>query len=266
MTAGASLLDNPERQGHLVQLYGKDDRLLSRNLARYLAEGLRRGDGLLVIATPEHSGSVARLLREDRAYSKAVLEGRLVFLDAQATLDRFMVDELPDRDLFESVIGEALQGVRQRAGHTGVRAYGEMVGLLWKAGRFSAAVQLEEYWNDLLESSDTSLFCAYPIDVFGEEFRVETVDSVLCAHTHLLPVDDALESALNRAMEEVLGARMARLRGLIKANYRPSWGVVPKSEAIILWLRNNLPGSAGEILELAQRYYRPVPADRAPLA
>src|SRR5688572_20349453 len=109
MTAGASLLDNPE--AHIVQLYGKDDRLLARNLARYLAEGLRRGDGLLVIATPEHSGSVARLLREDRAYPKAVLEGRLVFLDAQGTLDRLMVDELPDRDLFESVIGEALQGV-----------------------------------------------------------------------------------------------------------------------------------------------------------
>jgi hypothetical protein len=263
MTASANLLDNPEPEGHIVQLYGQDDRLLIRNLARYLAEGLRRGDGLLVIATPEHSGSVARLLREDRAYSKAVLEGRLVFLDAQATLDRLLVDDRPDRDLFENLIGEAVRGVQERAGHPGVRAYGEMVGLLWKTGRFSAAVQLEEFWNGMLESSDISLFCAYPIDVFGEEFRVETVDSVLCAHTHMLPVDEALESALNRAMDEVLGPRMASLRGLIKANYRPSWGVVPRSEAIILWLRNNLPGTAGEILELAKRYYQPLAAARA---
>ncbi len=263
MTASANLLDNPGPEGHIVQLYGKDDRLLIRNLARYLAEGLRRGEGLLVIATPEHSGSVARLLREDAAYSKAVLEGRLVFLDAQATLDRLLVDDRPDRDLFESLIGEAVRGVRERAGHLGARAYGEIVGLLWKTGRFSAAVQLEEFWNGLLESSDISLFCAYPIDVFGEEFRVETVDSVLCAHTHMLPVDEALESALNRAMDEVLGPRMASLRGLIKANYRPSWGVVPRSEAIILWLRNNLPGSAGEILDLAKTYYQPRAAARA---
>jgi hypothetical protein len=55
---------------------------------------------------------------------------------------------------------------------------------------------------------------------------------------------------------------MASLRGLIKANYRPSWGVVPRSEAIILWLRNNLPGSAGEILDLAKSYYQPLAAAR----
>ncbi|HEU4682821.1 MAG TPA: MEDS domain-containing protein [Gemmatimonadales bacterium] len=249
------LLDNPKAEAHIVQLYGKDDRLLARNVARYLSEGLRRGDGLLVIATPEHSGSFARLLREDPAYSKAVLEGRLVFLDAQATLNRFMVNGQPDRERFQTVIGEAVRDVQHRAGHTGVRAYGEMVGVLWKAGQYAAAVRLEEFWNDLLKSNNASLFCAYPIDVFGEEFQVDTVDQVLCAHKHMLPVEDALESALNQAMNEVLGDRMIGLRGLIKANYRPSWGAVPKSEAIILWLRNNLPGSAGEILELARQYY-----------
>jgi hypothetical protein len=255
MTLCAQLLDNPKAEGHVVQLYGKDDGLLTRNVGRYLSEGLRRGDGLLVIATPEHSGSFARQLREDPAYSKAVLEGRLVFLDAQATLNRFMVNDQPDHERFDTVIGEALRGVQDRAVHTGVRAYGEMVGVLWKAGQYGAAVRLEEFWNGLLESSNISLFCAYPIDVFGEEFQVDTVDQLLCAHTHMLPVDEALETALNRAMNDVLGARMFRLRGLIKANYRPSWGAVPKSEAIILWLRNNLPGSSGEILELASQYY-----------
>jgi hypothetical protein len=255
MISSAHLLDNPKAEGHIVQLYGKDDQLLTRNVARYLGEGLRRGDGLLIIASPEHSGSFARQLRDDAAYSKAVLEGRLVFLDAQATLNRFMVNDRPDRERFETVIGEALRGVQDRAGHKGVRAYGEMVGVLWKAGLYAAAVRLEEFWNGLLEDSNVSLFCAYPIDVFGEEFQVDTVDPLLCAHKHMLPVDDALERALDRAMNEVLGARMMGLRGLIKANYRPSWGAVPKSEAIILWLRSNLPGSAGEILKLAKRYY-----------
>jgi hypothetical protein len=257
MPSSAELLDNPQPEGHIVQLYGKDDRLLTRNVARYLTEGLRRGDGLLVIGTPEHSGSIVRQLREDSAYSKAVLEGRLVFLDAQATLNRFMVNDQPDRELFESVVGEAVKGVQERAGHTGVRAYGEMVGLLWKAGQQSAAARLEELWNALLCSSAVSLFCAYPIDVFGEEFQVETVDPVLCTHRHMLPLDDELEGALNRAMEEVLGARMIGLRALIRANHRPSWGTVPKSESIILWLRNNLPGSAREIIERAKQYYQP---------
>lgn len=255
MTPRTHVLDNPAPKAHFVQLYGKDDRLLVANVTRYLSEGLRRGDGLLVISTSEHRGSFVRHLRTEAAYPKAVLEGRLVFHDAQATLNRFMVDGQPDQERFEQVIGEAIQGVQDRAGHTGVRAYGEMVGILWSAGQRSAAVRLEELWNGVLESSNVSLFCAYPIDVFGNEFRVDTMDPLLCTHKHMLPVDDALEGALDRAMEEVLGPRMSGLRGLIKANYRPSWASVPKSEAVILWLRNNLPGSAGEILELARRYY-----------
>jgi hypothetical protein len=135
-----------------------------------------------------------------------------------------------------------------------------MVGILWKAGEYAAAARLEELWNELLKSSHIRLFCGYPIDVFAEEFQVEKVDSVLCSHTHMLPVDEALEGALNRAMEEVLGTRVEGLRTLIKANHRPSWGEVPRTEAVILWLRSNLPGSAGEIINLARRYYQSRPS------
>jgi hypothetical protein len=256
MTQCAELLDQPEPEEHFVQLYGKNDRLLTRNVARYLGEGLKRGDGLLVIATADHRGSVVRRLTEERTYTRAVLEGRLVFLDAEATLNRFMVDGEPDQARFERVIGEALGGVRARAVHSGIRAYGEMVGVLWKTGQFSAAVRLEELWNQLLRSSDVSLFCAYPIDVFSPEFQAASVDALLCAHTHLVPTDSALEGALNRAMDEVLGARVDGLRRLIQANHRPAWGMVPKPEAIILWLRNNLPGSADRILNRAREYYQ----------
>ena len=258
MTSCAELLDNVHPEGHLVQLYGKDDRLLTRNIGRFLTQGMRRGDGLLMIASPEHSGSVARALRQEPAYSKAVLEGSLVFLDAQATLDRLLLDGQPDRELFNAVVGEALRGVQARAGHTGIRAYGEMVGLLWIAGQREAAVRLEALWNGLLRSSDISLFCAYPIDVFAEEFRSENVDAVLCAHTHMIPIDEQLEGALNRAMDEVLGERVTSLRALIKTNHRPSWGEVPRAESIILWLRSNLPGSASQIMNLARQYYQPL--------
>jgi hypothetical protein len=262
MTSCAELLDQIEPEGHLVQLYGNDDRLLISNVTRFLGQGLSRGDGVLVVATPDHSGSIARQLRTESVYSKAVLEGRLVFLDAQATLDRLSVDGLPDLALFHNVIGEALKGVQSRAGHTGVRAYGEMVGLLWKAGQRAAAVLLEEYWNRLLQSSNISLFCAYPLDIFAEDFQVDTVDALLCSHTHLVPVDAALEGALERALNEVLGSRAQGLRALMKANHRPSWGEVPRPEAMILWLRNNLPGSAREIIRRAHQYYQPLPAGR----
>jgi DcmR-like sensory protein len=256
LTQHPQLLNQPAAEEHFVQLYGNDDRHLTRNISRYLAEGLRRGDGLLVIATPEHRGSVVRQMSEERAYARAVLEGRLVFLDAETTLSRFLVKGEPDRARFESVIGEALHGIRHRGAHTGIRAYGEMVGVLWQAGQQAAAVRLEELWNELLHASDVSLFCAYPIDVFGPEFQAASLDAVLCAHTHVLPTDAALEGALNRAMDEVLGDRVQDLRTLIQANHRPAWALVPPPEALILWLRNNLPGSADRILNRAREYYQ----------
>ncbi len=256
MTSCAHLLDHADAEAHLVQLYGSDDHLLTRNVSRFLGEGLRRGDGLVTIATPEHTEFFVRQLRDEWGYSKAVLEGRLVFLEAAATLEDLLVDGLPDANRFESVVGGTLKQVQDRTGHTGIRAYGEMVGILWQRGQHAAAARLEELWNRLLKSSHIRLFCGYPIDVFGEEFQVEKVDLLLCAHTHMLPVDEVLESALDRAMNEVLGARVDGLRTLMKANYRPSWGEVPRAESIILWLRNNLPGSAGEILSLARRYYQ----------
>jgi DcmR-like sensory protein len=256
MTHRPELLDQPLPEEHFVQLYGQDDRLLTRNVARYLSVGLQRGDGLLVIATAEHRGTLVRRLTEERAYSRAVLEGRLVFLDAEATLNRFMVDGEPDQARFESIIGDALRGVRARAVQSGIRAYGEMVGVLWTAGQYAAAVRLEELWNGLLQASDVSLFCSYPIDVLSPDFQHASVDALLCAHTHLVPTDSALEGALNRAMDDVLGARAHGLRGLMRANHRPAWATMPKPETIILWLRNNLPGSADQILNRAREYCR----------
>jgi hypothetical protein len=256
MTSCTELLTHTQAEAHFVQLYGKDDRLLTANVSRYLSEGLRRGEGLIVIATAEHRSSIARELRQEIGYSQAVLEGRLVFLDARETLNRLLLNGLPDKDLFLSAVGAAVSGVRERAGHAVVRAYGEMVGLLWVQRQFSAAAQLESYWNSLLNAGEISLFCAYPIDVFGEEFQIDAVDAVLCSHTHLLPIDDALDSALARAMNEVLGEKVEDIRRLMQANHRPSWGVIPRAESIILWLRNNLPGRAEEILNLARQYHR----------
>ncbi len=263
MSSCAELLDRLQPPEHVVQLYGNDDRLLAQNVGRFLSEGLKRGDGLLIIATPEHRTSLTYHLRGEGGYSRAVLEGRLVFLDARMTLDRFMIDGAPDPELFRAVLGESLRGVRMRAGHSGARAYGEMVGLLWKAGELEAAARLERLWNDLLAGGDISLFCAYPIDVLSPEFESRKMDSLLCAHTHLLPVDQALADALDRAMQEVLGDRLKSVRPLFQSNHRPSRGALPRAEALVLWVRNNLPGSADQILARTREYHHPVVAARS---
>jgi hypothetical protein len=48
-----------------------------------------------------------------------------------------------------------------RGRETTIRAYGEMVDLLWKDGRSAASIKLEMLWNRLAGTHDFSLLCGY---------------------------------------------------------------------------------------------------------
>jgi hypothetical protein len=244
---------------HVVQFYQGDEQALARNVARFFHDGMIRGQGVVAIAT---AGRRAAIVRELAVLSvdvdAAVRSGSVLLLDAEETLGRLTLDDRPDPQRFGRVIGSVLRDLRSATGSPDVRAYGEMAGILWEAGRPAEALRLEELWNGLIEREELELFCGYPIDVFGAGFVVKAMDAVLCAHTHLVPADGerTLETSVERAMDDVLGARSDLLRPLMKPNYRPSWAVLPRGEAIVLWLRNNLPGTADEILRRAQSYYR----------
>lgn len=258
MASWEGVLENPEPHGHFVQLYDADTKMLTRNVGRYLAEGLKSGESLLVIATKEHERAFTEEIRDSGGDpDAAVRSSRLLFMDAGTTLAEFMVDGEPNWERFQTTVGNAMHKL-QTQDHSRLRAYGEMVGVLWQEGRYSAAIQLEEFWNKLLQAGGFTLFCSYPIDVFAKEFQISGVDALLCDHTHLIPTgtEERLENAVYRALEERLGPRASGLRLLIEAKYRPSWAVLPKAEGMILWLRNNLGDEAEEILALARRYYR----------
>ena len=186
MSSWSELLDRAEPEGHVVQLYGADDQLLTRNVSRYFLEGLRRGDGLVMIATEDHAEAVLRQMRAETSdVTQALRDGRMVVLDARTTLDSFLVDGQPDHARFRGEVDGILQGVLARAATGKVRAFGEMVGLLWAEGDRPAALRLEQYWNELLAGSACSLFCAYPIDIFDGGSQTGGLAGVVCAHTHM---------------------------------------------------------------------------------
>lgn len=65
------------------------------------------------------------------------------------------------------MIGNVIASVTD--GRSRVRAFGEMVALLWAEGNHGGAIRLEELWNDLQNSHSFALFCAYPMNGFGGE-------------------------------------------------------------------------------------------------
>ncbi|HWT05752.1 MAG TPA: MEDS domain-containing protein [Xanthomonadales bacterium] len=246
-------MDDPHA-GHLVQMYGKDPAPLVRSVGRYLADGLVAGEGAVVIATVPHRDAFLDELNALGADpAAAVAAGRLAVLDAHETMARFIVDGQPDRELFEATVRPVLSALRARC-PAGVRAYGEMVGVLWEAARFAAAIRLEEFWNAVLADGGLRLFCAYPIDVCGDGFTPADVDAVMSSHSHVVPTGSELLPALERAMYDVLGTSAAAVRPLMDADRRPAWAALPRAEATILWLRDNVPSLTGAILTRTREY------------
>lgn len=145
---------------HVVLFHESDDELLA-SVGGHLAEGLRAGDAVVIVASSSHRAGFAEAMAANGVdVARARGAGQLVELDSEGTLAKFMVDTVPDSAAFAAVIGDVLR----RAGGSGrqVRVYGEMVAHLWDRGQVAAALELEQAWNELGKVMPFSLVCAYP--------------------------------------------------------------------------------------------------------
>lgn len=160
------VLDEIEQGSHIVHFYA-DDFELAASIARYAADGLDAGEALVVIAKPAHIASVRDALVAIDVDPDA---SNVHMFDAAATLRQFMEDGLADRDRFAEVVGGTLRAAGE--GRTGVRAYGEMVEILWERGDVTGALALEGLWNDLAREVSFSLYCAYQENVVARGVEV----------------------------------------------------------------------------------------------
>jgi hypothetical protein len=251
---------------HLVQFYGHRE-ILAENVVQYLMAGAARGETLIVIATEEHSALFSeRLGREGVDVRELERRERLVFRDARKTLSEFLVGDEPDWPRFDRAVGGLVRRMRERAGPAGLRAYGEMVDLLWKEGRLDAATKLEGFWNRLLQSGRFGLFCAYTVDLLSPDASAAAIREMISTHSLFLPArnGDDLQNAVARAMDDVFGARSVEaLRPLIRANIL-SRVSVPEAERTILWLRNNLSPYVDQVLARARAYCEDVVQEEIP--
>lgn len=252
-------------QTHLAQFFGLDRESLVVNVGRYLGEGLQRGDALILITTPEHREAFARQLAKGGADGPlAVPEDRVVFLDSASTKAKILANGELDLDSAWTVVDQAVAVARAHASSDGVRVYGDLVGSLWQNGEYAAAISLEEFWNDVIASTGLEAFCGYPIDVCSADFQT-AAEVLLCSHTQLAGAErsEHLEHAIVRAMDEMLGPRANALQRMMDSHYRLWWAAaLSKGEASALWVRNELPDSADEILGRARRYYEAATSDQ----
>ena len=145
----------PHQPGHFVQFYQSENSLLTQ-LATFIEEGVESGETCIVVATDAHLKRLETMLPNQADLSP----GQYIALDAVTILEEFMVGDMPDCAKFLATIGTLVKQLARQG--KPLRIYGEMVAMLWKNGNKDAVLQLENLWNELINTYSCTLFCAYP--------------------------------------------------------------------------------------------------------
>ena len=179
-----------ERPFHAVRFYDSKASLC-RIVAEFLCEGLAAGQPALVIATAPHRQTLIAELRAGAVDVDALQQGGdLLLLDARQVLASFMFDGMPDRARFRTSVTTAFDRLCRGRQGCAIRAYGEMVDVLWQDGHADAAIRLETLWNELAITHDFSLLCGYAIGSFYKDAGMREV----CAqHSHVVPAENSLD-------------------------------------------------------------------------
>jgi hypothetical protein len=169
---------------HILQIYQRDADFLTA-LEGFVSGGLVRDEAVVVIATPEHlAGLEERLRRQSISINIARSRDQYIPIDAEYLMSQFLVNDWPDDDKFEQVVSNLLKRARGSEGRP-VRAFGEMVAIMWAKGQTAATVRLEHLWHSFCHSESFSLFCAYPKAGFTQD-ATESIKQICDAHSHVV--------------------------------------------------------------------------------
>lgn len=168
---------------HAVRFY-RDSDALAELVAQFIGEGLAEDLPAIVIATAANRDGIVRHLRARSIdVDRLTQNGELILLDAHALLSEIMVDGLPDPRQFREAIIPVIERACRGRTDCVVRAYGEMVDVLWKADQTVAATRLETLWNQLAQTHDFSLLCGYAM---GNFYKDGAREKICRQHTHVL--------------------------------------------------------------------------------
>jgi hypothetical protein len=168
---------------HVVAFYD-DDTSLVLSVCDFLRAGSEAGETCIVIA---RSSIITKLYREYSSapgISHTLSNDKHLVFRAEAILDDFMVNEMPDRKKFFKTI----KALIDEAGSKGkpVRAYGDMVALLWEEGNHDGAMALEALWNEAVQKYNFSRYCAYPHHDFIDHEAHAQITAAHHISTHAL--------------------------------------------------------------------------------
>ncbi len=168
---------------HVVQIY-EDDAMFINALEGFVISGLKDKESVIIIATEMHLEALKEKLEEHGFNIKNLLsDDQLILLNAKETLSKFMVNNWPDKALLTTLMSGVM--ARSRGNNRKVRAFGEMVAILYEQGHIEATAHLEDIWNEFMHTDAFSLFCAYPKSNFTDDSKTP-INNICKKHTKMI--------------------------------------------------------------------------------
>jgi hypothetical protein len=171
---------------HAVHFYENDELFLNL-LAEFALQGFRAGDCVILIITPNHLTEINnRLTAANIDIESLTRSKQYICLDAEDALLKFMRNDRPDKGHFTEFVRWLLKEARQQ--NRQVRAFGEMVALLWVKRNYQATIELETLWHEAYEKERFNLFCAYPRAGFTENMS-QSIRTICAVHSKLIDTE-----------------------------------------------------------------------------
>jgi DNA-binding NarL/FixJ family response regulator len=251
------LLDAAAPRDHIVQLY-QDEQFLSRAVCRFAVSAINHGEGVILVPTSAHWNALRPRLEAEGVDIKAAQScGQLTVVDADKLLPQFMRNAMPDAPLFLGLAGETVAQARGGDRFTKVRWWGEMVNVLWERGDVAASMGLEDLFHKLAHDRNIAIFCSFLMDNFDGDVHARMLPRLGQNHSHLIPVEDyaRLERAVAAALREAVGPTDA---GVLEQQLLTRYAAplnMPRSQAMLLALRETLPLVADTVLQRSRNLY-----------
>lgn len=249
------LLASPCTASHIVQIYDSDE-FLASGVALFAAEGLRRGEAVLLTGTEAHLNAVRERLRAQGIdHDTAKRSGQLSVHDVRQAAAALLRGGALDPARFETLAAAALATAKADARFSGVRWWGEITNFLNQHGNAAAGLAAEALADAAAKRHGVTIFCSFLCDRFDPQGYDGMLRDLCCRHSHVIPTEDYVRHrlAVNRAIGEVIG----EIKGPLLQSLLSWKGFacdLPSSQALLFWVREALPEQFQPVLERVKAY------------
>lgn len=196
---------------HTVQICPNEDSQVDL-VTRYIKDGLLNGEAVIVIAKPALR-KILKAKMDALNFDGQILQDQdqIKFFDAEFLLSNLKSDGSLEVEAFREFVSIPIY--HAQLNYSKVRAFSEMVDILWKQNQHDMAIQLEDFWNELSPTEEISLLSTYSLDKLDPNTYDEALERICKCHSYLVPMEDhdSVEHGMGEAMLNVFGAAWNRV-------------------------------------------------------